>query len=91
MTVFIKGGTKCMLSVIGHYNFFYPSQTKSANVSHDVEGEAMSWTGGGDNLSPIKIPIEALDVDFVLSKRDNPEATNAVVWIEKSSLDKISD
>ncbi len=51
----------------------------------------MSWTGGGDNLSPIKIPIEALDVDFVLSKCDNPEATNAVVWIEKSSLDKISD
>ena len=90
MTVFIKGGTKCLLSEIGHYNFFYPAYKKSTNISHDIEGETMSWSGGGDDLSPVKIPLEALDHDFVLSKCDNPSATNAVVWIEKSNLGKTS-
>ena len=33
----LKKGTKVYLSVVGHYNFFYPDRTKVVILDEDIE------------------------------------------------------
>jgi hypothetical protein len=86
---------KCYLSVHGHNNFMYPSQT-SALLIPGSDFIALSWLGGAaERLKPIKVlksclmPLQ-IDENIALGAQSPPTDEYVVVWIPENLIAPIA-
>ena len=80
MEYFIKKGTICRYSEIGHYNFLYPSEKTTVSVDDQVV-EKMSYIGGGKDKVAIMANASKL-YNAICSKLHE----QIVVWVDKKDL-----
>jgi len=76
MKTLVKKGSIAYLSHTGHKGFRYPSKD-SEKLLFDVEAERVSWVGGGEKLTPVKIPESS-----ILALGDSEKSV--VVWVHKN-------
>ena len=58
----LKKGQKVFLSCLGHNNFFYPGE-KELPILYDTEAEVPAFVGGGEAMSPIILPENAVLIE----------------------------
>ena len=76
--------TKCYLSVPGHNNFLYPSES-TALLTQNCEYNILPWLGGQQKkLTPIRVKKMCV-VPLDMSKPGSAKGYT-VVWVETSLL-----
>ena len=70
----LKKGTKVYLSVVGHYNFFYPDRTKVVILDEDIEAIKKVFLSGESSFSERLTAYEIKDIV-------NNTNGNIIVWL----------
>tara|TARA_R100000008_G_C3492359_1_gene119375 strand:+ start:208 stop:474 length:267 start_codon:yes stop_codon:yes gene_type:complete len=77
---FIKKGTICNYSEVGHYNFVYPSNKTTVSVDDQIVTR-MNYIGGGKDKIAVMAKASKL-YNAICSKLQE----QLVVWIDKKDL-----
>jgi len=75
----IKKGTKCILSNLGHYNFFYMSD-KIVEFNRDCVVEVKPYINTGDTSY---LAVETLAMNIGVHEMNSEDEERVVVWIQK--------
>ena len=78
MTKELKKGQKVFLSCLGHNNFFYPGD-KEVTLLYDTKAEVPAFVGGGDTMTPIILPENAVLIEGSPDRK-------IIVWEEKARM-----
>ena len=78
-TRMVKKGTKCYISEIGYYNFYYPNTDKECKFVSDAIINKLPWALH-KGLQAVKVSI-----GFVESSCES-DGKNNIVWISPNTI-----
>ena len=79
---FVKSGTRCYISRIGHNNFLYPDKHESSITlfAEDSSVKIKSWICGDSSLSAVL--VEAKNIESLVAS----PGIETVVWVKKEEI-----